>query len=85
MTPERLSFTVAEAAEILGWSRDGVYDAIEQGHLARIPHTGRRVLVARVELERFAALGLQDASTPAGTGAEGNTSAAVSSGAARAR
>ena len=58
---ERLAFTVDEAADLLGWSRDGVYDAIAAGHLARVPHTGRRVLIARIELERFAAEGLQPA------------------------
>lgn len=56
---ERLAFTVAEAAEMLGWSTDGVYDAVQAGHLARVPYTGRKVLIAKIELERFAAQGLK--------------------------
>lgn len=55
---DRLAFTVAEAAQVLSWSTDGIYDALAAGHLRKIPNTGRRVLIAAVELERFAAQGL---------------------------
>jgi excisionase family DNA binding protein len=58
---EKLAFSVAESAEILGCSENHVYRMVDAGHLARIPHMGRRVLIARIELERFTAQGrLQD-------------------------
>lgn len=59
---EKVAFSVEEAAESLGVSAWTVYRLVENGHLARIPHMGRRVLIARIELERFAAQGLAEAS-----------------------
>lgn len=59
---EKLAFSVDEAADVLGLSTWSVYRLVERGDLGRIPHTGRRVLIARIELERFAASGLKAAS-----------------------
>lgn len=55
----RLSYTADEAAQVLGVSPWTVYRLIERGDLAKIPHLGRAVRVARVELERFAAEGVK--------------------------
>jgi excisionase family DNA binding protein len=59
---DKLAHSVDEAAEMLGISRWSVYRLVESGDLAKIPHLGRRVQVARVELERFAAQGVKAAS-----------------------
>lgn len=56
---ERLAFSAAEAAQILGISTSSVYKLVEAGVLAKVPHLGSRVLIARVELERFAGEGLK--------------------------
>jgi excisionase family DNA binding protein len=35
---EKLAYTIPEAAEILGCSADTLYDAVQAGHLAKLPH-----------------------------------------------
>lgn len=59
---EKLAFNAAEAGEILGVSDWTIYRLVDSGELAKIPHVGKRVLIARAELERFAALGVKVAS-----------------------
>ena len=59
---EKLAFTARESGAILGVSEWMVYRLIDAGDLSKVPHLGKRVLVARVELERFAAQGLRVAS-----------------------
>lgn len=58
MALEPLAVSAEEAGRALGLSRWHVYRLIDAGVLRKLPHTGRRVLVARAELERFAALGV---------------------------
>ncbi len=45
--------SIAEAARLLGCSRTTVYAALDGGSLAS-RHIGRRRLIARAELDRFA-------------------------------
>lgn len=59
---DQLVYSAAEAADVLRVSKWQLYRWVDEGVLARIPHTGRRVLIARVELERFAGAGLKAAS-----------------------
>lgn len=59
---EKLAFTVDEAASFLGVSRWSVYRLVDAGVLAKVPHLGRSVRIARIELERFAAAGVSEAS-----------------------
>lgn len=56
---EKLAFSARESADILGISEWSVYRLVERGDLAKVPHLGKRVLIARVELERFAAEGIK--------------------------
>lgn len=53
----RLSYSVSEAAQVIGVSGWTVRQWIAQGVLGRIPHTGR-VRIAVVEVERFVAMGV---------------------------
>lgn len=53
-----VTLTQPEVAEILGISPWMVRGLVRNGELKTIPHTGRRVLVARAELERFIAAGV---------------------------
>lgn len=53
-----LSVDADDAAEMLGVSDHTVREWVRLGRLGRIPHTGRRVLIARRELERFVAQGV---------------------------
>jgi excisionase family DNA binding protein len=50
--PERLMYSVEEAADLLGISRAGAYEAVQRGE---IPHLriGRRILVPRSALHRL--------------------------------
>jgi excisionase family DNA binding protein len=50
--PERLTYSVEEAADLLGISRAGAYEAVQRGE---IPHLriGRRILVPRSALHRL--------------------------------
>ena len=49
----KLALSVPEAAAMLGLSEPSVRRLVDAGRLARVPHTGNRVLIARTELERF--------------------------------
>jgi len=49
---ERLLIPVREAAQVLGVGRDTAYQLVREGRL-RAVHLGRRLLIARVELDRF--------------------------------
>ena len=51
---DRIALNVDEAGALLGLSGSAVRRLIDDGVLGRVPHTNR-VLVARVELDRFAA------------------------------
>lgn len=59
---DKLAFSVAEAAEILGVSVWTIYRLVDSEALAKVPHMGKRVVIARYELERFAAQGVKAAS-----------------------
>lgn len=48
----KLALSLPEAGEMIGLSDTAVARLVEQGYLARVPHT-HRVLIARAELERF--------------------------------
>jgi excisionase family DNA binding protein len=50
MTDDRLTFTVAEAAQLLGISRSAAYDCIRCGDLPAV-RMGRRLLVPVKALE----------------------------------
>ena len=52
MSNERLTFSVAEAASMLGVSRSAAYDYIRAGELPAI-RMGRRLLVPVVALQRL--------------------------------
>lgn len=49
----RIALTVPEAAELVGLSAPTVRALVHKGVLARVPDTDR-VIIARVELERWA-------------------------------
>jgi len=51
----QIALSVKSAADALDTSDKTVAKWIGEGRIRAIPNTGRRVLVARVELERFAA------------------------------
>lgn len=53
---ERLTYTVTEAARLLGISRNSAYEAARAGDLPSI-RLGRRILIPRDRLERFLASG----------------------------
>lgn len=57
---ERLLYGIAEAGAVLGIGRTKVYDLVSAGEL-RAVHVGRRALIHRDELERFAAALLDEA------------------------
>ena len=48
----RLTFTVVEAATLLGIGRNSAYEAIKSGILPSV-QIGRRILIPRAALERF--------------------------------
>jgi excisionase family DNA binding protein len=52
MPTERKTCSVAEAAKILGISRNTAYDAVKSGQVP-IVKIGRRLLVPRAALERM--------------------------------
>jgi len=52
---KRKPFTLAEAATAIGLSRQTIRNLIEAGKLAKVPGTGRRVLIPRLEVERYQA------------------------------
>ena len=49
---KRLTFTVVEAATLLGIGRNSAYEAIKSGILPSV-QMGRRILIPRAALERF--------------------------------
>ena len=51
-TSERLTYKVIEAAQLLGLSKNSVYQACLKGE---IPHLkiGKRILIPRVQLDRM--------------------------------
>ena len=50
LDPERLAFSVDEAARVLGVSRDLMYDLVAQGRVPSV-RLGRRIVVPRGALE----------------------------------
>ena len=58
---ERLAYSVDEAAQLTGLSRDLLYDEMRRGHLPYIK-VGRRRLITRPGLEQF--LGITPKSGP---------------------
>lgn len=60
---DKLAFSAEEAGEIIGVSRWTIYRLIESGHLAKLPHLGKKVRIAGVEIQRFASLGVQHEAT----------------------
>jgi excisionase family DNA binding protein len=50
--PNRLTYTVAEAAQLLGISREFAYQQVKSGDLPSV-QLGRRRLIPRVALDRF--------------------------------
>lgn len=50
---QRRPFTLPEAAQAIGLSRQTIRNLIEIGKLAKVKGTGRRVLIPRTEVERF--------------------------------
>ena len=53
MAVERLTFTVAEVAQILGLSRSKTYELVATGEIPVLPIPGRRKLVARSTVRRL--------------------------------
>lgn len=49
---ERLTYTVPEAAALLGISRNTTYEAIRTGQIPAI-RIGRRLVISRVQLDRL--------------------------------
>jgi excisionase family DNA binding protein len=47
MAAERLTFSTAEAAEVIGCSEDKVRELVHAGVLPRVPHMGRLILIRR--------------------------------------
>jgi excisionase family DNA binding protein len=64
--PERLAYSVDEAAQLTGLSRDLLYDEMHRGHLYYIK-VGRRRLITRQDLEQF--LGITPRTWPSPAGA----------------
>lgn len=49
----KLAYSIHEAAELLSISSSEIRRLIDDGLLGKVPHCGRRVLIAHAELERF--------------------------------
>lgn len=60
---EKLAFNAIEAGALLGVSEWTIYRLVDSGELAKVPHLGKRVLIARAELERFASEGVKAAAS----------------------
>lgn len=56
---EKLAFSAKEAADLLCISEWSIYRLVQDGDLEKVPYMGKRVVIARVELERFAAQGVK--------------------------
>jgi excisionase family DNA binding protein len=52
--PERLAYSVDEAAEVIGVSRDHIYDLLRASRLKSIK-SGRRRLIIKGQLEAYLA------------------------------
>jgi excisionase family DNA binding protein len=52
LVSEKLTFTVTEAAVLLGVSRNAAYEAIRRGEIPAI-RIGRRILIPRSRLDDF--------------------------------
>ena len=50
--PTKLTYTVPEAAALLGISRSTAYECVRRGEIPSLT-LGRRVLITRVQLERL--------------------------------
>ena len=50
---ERKTLTVTEAAQVLGISRDAVYQAVKTGALPALRLGLRRIVIPRAQLERL--------------------------------
>lgn len=57
----KIAYSVPEAAEMLSLSASEVRRLVNAGLLGRIPHCGKRVLIAHAELLRFASAGVLEA------------------------
>jgi excisionase family DNA binding protein len=60
LTPGQLTFTVREAAEVLGIAKSSAYEAARRGELPAL-RFGRRLVVTRTTLEKL--LGLSELTT----------------------
>jgi len=49
---ERLTYSVVEAARVLGLSRNSVYAACERGEI-RCLRIGKRLLISKLEIQRL--------------------------------
>lgn len=58
---ERLTYTVDEAAKLLGISRNVAYEGVARGEIPHI-RVGRRILIGRKQFHRYLE-GKQDGST----------------------
>jgi len=56
MTTEKVAYSVRETAEALGLHPNTVYELISEGKLPAL-RLGRKILVSRVELEKWVAGG----------------------------
>ena len=68
--PERLAYSVDEAAHLTGLSRDLLYDEMRRGNLRYIK-VGRRRLITRQHLEQFPGIAPRPQPSPASTPASG--------------
>lgn len=59
---DKLAFSAKEAGDLLGISEWTIYRLVADGEMAKVPYMGKRVVIARAELERFAAQGVKAAS-----------------------
>ena len=57
---DRLTYTVTEAAALLGISRTSAYECVRRGEIPSLT-LGRRVVISRVVLERMVDGGLEHA------------------------
>jgi excisionase family DNA binding protein len=66
MSTERVAYTVAEAAQLLGLSTNSGYEAVKRGEIPVI-RIGRRIIVPKLAFDRLLENGLPraaDAQTP---------------------
>jgi excisionase family DNA binding protein len=54
----KLAYSVTDAAELLSISPTEVRRLVRDGLLGKVPHCGKRVLIAHAELERFTSAGV---------------------------